>query len=543
MLKEWRDKKILFLGDSITHNGLYVDFFETYLIQYYFSSYEGEIIRLGLSSETVSGLSEKEHPFPRPCLSERLDRTLKAIQPDVVFLCYGMNDGIYAALEETRFAAFREGMLSAIEQIRQTGAQIVVMTPTPFDPNSFSLELSEEPVPDAGYLHPYKYYNKTLEAYAQWVMTLGEQEGVLATIDLFTPMSEYLSATYERNPGYSSGDGIHPNSIGHWVIAKAMIKQLFNITLNRMPFYVQKSRPGDYFNLLWFDNETISNAWRESIGHTNPNKEMHALSVEQAYAKSNRSQVIEMARQDAKRIAESKWKGYRRLDFYLDGREGILIAPEQPREDGMWIWRTEFFGAFDQADMALLEQGYYLAYYCLSDMYGSPKAVSLMEEFRGFVMGYFKLSGKPILFGFSRGGMYAVNYAAKYFQSVTALYLDAPVLDMNSWPRGMGKGSGNALCWEGCKKCYGVNEEEALTTVKNPIRQLPVLRRANIPIILVAGGQDQTVPYEENGAKLAELYQDSSLFRVIVKPDCGHHPHSLEDPTPIVEFCNQCTLG
>ena len=34
MLKEWRDKKILFLGDSITHNGLYVDFFETYLIQY-----------------------------------------------------------------------------------------------------------------------------------------------------------------------------------------------------------------------------------------------------------------------------------------------------------------------------------------------------------------------------------------------------------------------------------------------------------------------------------------------------------------------------
>ena len=113
MLKEWKDKKILFLGDSITHNGLYVDFFETYLIQYYFSSYDGSIIRLGLSSETVSGLSEVDHPFPRPCLHERLGRTLKAINPDIVFLCYGMNDGIYAAYDEERFNAFKNGMLKA----------------------------------------------------------------------------------------------------------------------------------------------------------------------------------------------------------------------------------------------------------------------------------------------------------------------------------------------------------------------------------------------------------------------------------------------
>lgn len=543
MLKEWRDKKLLFLGDSITRNGLYADFFETYLIQYYFTQYEGSVIRLGLGSETVSGLSEAEYPFPRPCLHERLDRTLKAIRPDVVFLCYGMNDGIYAALDEERFAAYRKGLLSAVEKIRETGADVIVMTPPPFDPNSFAPSLSDQEIPPEGCIHPYKYYNDTLRAYAEWVMTLGEKDGVLRTVDLFTPMTDFLHATYERDPSYSSGDGIHPNNIGHWVMAKAMIKQLFNITLNRMPFYVQKSGPGDFFNLLWFDNETVSDAWREEIGHTNPQeKNVHALSVEHAYEKSNRSEILKMARENAKRISESRWKGYKRLDFYLDGREGTLIVPEHPRTDGMWIWRTEFLGGFDAADLAMLEQGYYLAYYCLSDMYGSPKAVNLMEEFRGFVMGYFKLSAKPILFGFSRGGLYAVNYAAKYFLYVTALYLDAPVLDIRSWPAGKGDGDGNPVCWEQCKQCYGLTEETAERFDKNPLDQLRVLLDAAIPVVLVAGDSDTVVPFHENGEKLAEAYRNSDRFRLILKEGCGHHPHSLEDPAPIVTFLNDCVL-
>ncbi len=536
MLKEWKDKRILFLGDGITQNGLYVDFFETYLIQYYFSDYEGSVIRLGLGSETVSGLSEVGHPFQRPCLHERLDRTLNAIKPDVVFLCYGMNDGIYAALDDERFSAFKNGMLKAIKKIRETGAEVIVMTPTPFDVHSFSVRLSDDPVPDAGCQHPYKYYNDTIKAYAEWILTLGEKEGVMKTIDLFTPVTSFLNATYERDPAYSSGDGIHPNNIGHWVMTKAIIKQLFNITLNRMPFYVQKSGPGDFFNLLWFDNETISNAWREEIGHTNPNKDIHALSVEHAYAKSNRQKVIKMARENAKRISESKWKGYRKLDFYLDGREGTLIVPNNPRKDGMWIWRTEFLGAFDTVDMEMLEQGYYLAYYCLSDMYGNPKAVNLMEEFRGFVMGYFKLSAKPILFGFSRGGLYAVNYAAKYFLYVTALYLDAPVLDINSWPRK----AGTPELWEECKRCYDLTEETADSFHKNPLDQVQVLLDAAIPVIMVAGGVDTVVPFSENGEKLAEQYENNGKFKLILKPDCGHHPHSLEDPTPIVTFLNDC---
>ena len=45
------------------------------------------------------------------------------------------------------------------------------------------------------------------------------------------------------------------------------------------------------------------------------------------------------------------------------------------------------------------------------------------------------------------------------------------------------------------------------------------------------------MPCKENGANLAEYYQkNGGQIKVIVKPDCDHHPHSLEDPAPIVEY-------
>lgn len=54
------EKRVLFLGDSITQGGGYIEFIEAALIaQHPESKYE--IIPLGLSSETVSGLSEDGH--------------------------------------------------------------------------------------------------------------------------------------------------------------------------------------------------------------------------------------------------------------------------------------------------------------------------------------------------------------------------------------------------------------------------------------------------------------------------------------------------
>ena len=49
-------QRILFLGDSITYSGQYIDYFEAYLFTR-FPERRFEVINAGLPSETVSGLS------------------------------------------------------------------------------------------------------------------------------------------------------------------------------------------------------------------------------------------------------------------------------------------------------------------------------------------------------------------------------------------------------------------------------------------------------------------------------------------------------
>jgi len=86
-------QRILFLGDSITQDGRYVEDIEAYLILNY-PKIRVDIVKLGLSSETTEGLTEPDHPFPRPNIHDRLGSALEKTRPDIVVACYGMNDGI-----------------------------------------------------------------------------------------------------------------------------------------------------------------------------------------------------------------------------------------------------------------------------------------------------------------------------------------------------------------------------------------------------------------------------------------------------------------
>src|SRR3954465_6729297 len=126
-------QRVLVLGDSITQDGRYVSFLEYYL-QRLAPGTQCDLISIGLSSETVSGLTEPDAPEPRPCALERLNRALNAVKPQVVFACYGMNDGIYAPSSPERLAAFTNGLHQLIAKVRATGAQLVLITPPVFDP-------------------------------------------------------------------------------------------------------------------------------------------------------------------------------------------------------------------------------------------------------------------------------------------------------------------------------------------------------------------------------------------------------------------------
>ena len=233
----------------------------------------------------------------------------------------------------------------------------------------------------------------------------------------------------------------------------------------------------------------------------------------------------------------SEWRGFKREDFEFEGHKCIFVHPDQPRADRGWVWRAEFFDAFAQVDEAMAKDGYAIAYVGLSNRYGCPSAVEDMESFRKMLCEKYNLCDKPFIFGFSRGALYAVNYALTYPEHVGKLYLDAPVMDIRSWPGGLGIGVGAPDCWKECKEIYGLTDETARPFDKNPLDRAEELAKLNIPVILVAGGDDKTVPLCENGELFAVRFRKAGgQLRMIVKPDCDHHPHSLEDPAPVVEF-------
>ena len=142
-----------------------------------------------------------------------------------------------------------------------------------------------------------------------------------------------------------------------------------------------------------------------------------------------------------------------------------------------------------------------------------------------------------MLEGFSRGGLFALNWAARNPDKVAALYLDAPVCDFNSWPGGKGKSKCSPIDWKCCLELYKLTEAEALNSPLIPLNNLKAIAEAKIPIIAVAGDADDVVPIDENILILEKRYRElDGEIQVIVKPGVGHHPHSLTDPTPVVTF-------
>lgn len=213
--------------------------------------------------------------------------------------------------------------------------------------------------------------------------------------------------------------------------------------------------------------------------------------------------------------------------FEFNGYGATVIRQDNP--NGKWIWKTEFLYAFDKAERELNARGYTRVYYGISNKYGSASAVELMRKFHLHVVKKYSLSEQAVLFGFSRGGLYAFNYALKYPEAVEKVYLDAPVLDVRTWPPEKSAEQIEMFAE------FGIRSLEELKD--NPIDKLPAFFDRRLPLLLVAGGADEVVPFEANAGKVIKYCQNNGIkIDCFVKPDCKHHPHSLDDASEIIKF-------
>lgn len=234
----------------------------------------------------------------------------------------------------------------------------------------------------------------------------------------------------------------------------------------------------------------------------------------------------------------STWMGFKRTDFVLNGRNCLVVEPLKRKQGNPWIWRTEFFGHEPQADSTLLAKGFFVVYMDLQDMYGAPVALDLMDKYYAYLIKNRRLNPKTVLEGFSRGGLFAFNWAARNPQKVSCMYVDAPVCDFKSWPGGKGKGEGSPADWEKLKKVYGfADDAAAMAYPLNPVDNVKPLADVHIPVLCVCGDADTVVPIAENIQLVEQRYKElKAPIQIILKPGVGHHPHSLKNPTPIVDF-------
>jgi pimeloyl-ACP methyl ester carboxylesterase len=234
-----------------------------------------------------------------------------------------------------------------------------------------------------------------------------------------------------------------------------------------------------------------------------------------------------------------EWNGYDCYAFDFEGRCAKIVVPQTVTDGTPWIWRARFFGHEPQTDLALLERGFHVLWLDSTPLMGSSESVALWQRFYLYATETFGLNSKAHLEGMSRGGLYAVNWAIQYPDETASIYIDNPVLDFKCWPGGFGKSERSVGDWNDVLASYGLSEKEAETWPGNPVDnpELKNLAEKKVPILIVCGDSDRVVPFEESGKPFIDRYRTfGGPIEVIIKPGCDHHPHSLVDPRPIVDF-------
>ena len=265
-------KRIVFLGNSITYDGRFIEYIDTYL-SIHEPNRHYEIINVGLPSETVSGLSEPNHAdgkFPRPDLRERLLRVLDKTKPDLVFASYGMNDGIYLPFDDDRFKKFKEGIDWLHQELENVEAYIIHMTPSIFDERKG------------------KAYANVLDIYSDWLISKRYTHN-WNVIDIHWPMRKKQEDLRLEDSTFTfAQDGVHPTGEGHFFMAKQILLGLGKIQVNNFlnadDLAASHPNGSKILQLVQEKQRITKDAWLTSSGHKRPGMK-EGLSIEEAVKK------------------------------------------------------------------------------------------------------------------------------------------------------------------------------------------------------------------------------------------------------------------
>jgi lysophospholipase L1-like esterase len=209
------NKKVVFLGDSITQNAVInSDKFKGFI------SLVGEnvdqnteLIGKGIGGDKVSDL-----------LTRYRDDVIK-LNPDMVFIYIGINDvwHKYDYGTGTDIDLYENGLRQIITDLKENGVEVILCTPTVIGENKGEFTL----VNQFKDIETMEIMNNDLDDYSDIIRKLS-REFDTKLLDLRKIFMQYISENNPENKskGVLTTDGVHLNNIGSKLIADEMIKFL-----------------------------------------------------------------------------------------------------------------------------------------------------------------------------------------------------------------------------------------------------------------------------------------------------------------------------
>lgn len=224
--------------------------------------------------------------------------------------------------------------------------------------------------------------------------------------------------------------------------------------------------------------------------------------------------------------------------FEVAGRSAFLWLPEESlrQQPQPWIFYAPTLPAYpDEAERWMHERflaaGIAVAGVDVGEAYGSPDATELFDALHRQLTEQRGFARRAVLFGRSRGGLWASSWAVRQPQWVAGLIGIYPVYDFLTYP-GL----------EQAAPAYGLTPEQLQQRVLelNPVERLSELAAADIPVRLIHGDVDTVVPLEPNSGRLLEAYRrlgKDSLAELIVLEGEGHSFYrGFFESQPLVDF-------
>lgn len=237
----------------------------------------------------------------------------------------------------------------------------------------------------------------------------------------------------------------------------------------------------------------------------------------------------------------NQWHGYGKEEFIFKGKKAIVVFPKHSDSKKNWALKTEYWDAFPETEIALLEKGFHVAYLQNISRFATREDCDNKEEFAKYLQQNYGLRDKCVLIGLSCGGAHAFNFAGYYPKRISCIFADAPVLNFCSYPGNFDSEDCRNIWENEFVKAYpGIKRADLLGSDIHPLCKAHTIMKYNIPVILVYGTEDRTVIYSENGMLLEDIYKEYDKFTVLRRNLQGHHPHGFPtEPAKIPDLIIQ----